>query len=231
MKYRLCIFRKGMTYMGKISASLLAADFANLGREVEEAVDGGCEYIHIDVMDGIFVPNISIGVPVVEALRKTTAAVFDVHLMITKPSLYLEKFIRAGADILTVHLEAEGFTEENLRAIRALGAKAGLTIKPATPVSAVEKYLPLCDLLLIMTVEPGFGGQEFIAGSLGRIREARTLIGKVNPLCELEIDGGVSEKNLVACAAAGANVFVMGSAVFADGQPKKNARRLLEIIR
>ncbi len=206
--------------MYKISPSILSADFANLGRDILRAVEGGVDYIHIDVMDGHFVPNISVGLPVVSSVRKITDIPLDVHLMIEYPDKYAARFIEAGADILTFHIEAQNDLgiAETLRLIRSLGARPGLTIKPGTPVEALREYLHLCDMVLIMTVEPGFGGQKFIPETMEKITATRKLIEELNPSCELEIDGGVGAQNLTETVAAGANVIVMGSAVFKEGQ-------------
>lgn len=199
-----------------ISPSILAADYANLERDVRAAAHAGADLLHVDVMDGHFVPNISIGAPVVASLRKLDALPLDVHLMIENPSKYVDMFCDAGAAYLTVHLEAPDVRSvaDTLRAIRARGVKAGLSIKPKTPVAAVRELLPLCDLLLVMTVEPGFGGQKFIDGSTGRIAEAKSLVRELSPECLIEIDGGVDETNVAACRDAGADVAVMGSALF-----------------
>lgn len=199
-----------------ISPSILAADYANLERDVRAAAHAGADLLHVDVMDGHFVPNISIGAPVVASLRKLDALPLDVHLMIENPSKYVDMFCDAGAAYLTVHLEAPDVRSvaDTLRAIRARGVKAGLSIKPKTPVAAVRELLPLCDLLLVMTVEPGFGGQKFIDGSTGRIAEAKSLVRALSPDCLIEIDGGVDETNVAACRDAGADIAVMGSALF-----------------
>lgn len=199
-----------------ISPSILAADYANLERDVRAAAHAGADLLHVDVMDGHFVPNISIGAPVVASLRKLDALPLDVHLMIENPSKYVDMFCDAGAAYLTIHLEApdDKPTADTLRSIRARGVKAGLSIKPKTPVAAVRDLLPLCDMLLVMTVEPGFGGQKFIDGSTGRIAEAKSLARALSPDCLIEIDGGVDETNVAVCRDAGADIAVMGSALF-----------------
>ena len=207
----------------KLSPSILSADFANLARDVKIAVDAGAEYIHVDVMDGHFVPNISIGAPVVKSLRAATDAVLDVHLMITDPDKYLDEFIKAGADIITVHYEANGDTLEQLKKIRAAGIKASCVIKPATPAEALFPLLPYCDMVLIMTVEPGFGGQGFIPECMDKIRAVRAEIEKQGYACEVEIDGGAKLANTADIVAAGADVIVAGSAVF-DGDIAENVR-------
>lgn len=198
----------------KLSPSILSADFANLERDIKVAVDAGAEYVHVDVMDGHFVPNITIGAPVVKALRKATDAVLDVHLMISDPDQYLDDFITAGSDIITVHTESNGDTAEQLRKIRAAGVKAACVIKPKTPVETMIELLPLCDMVLLMTVEPGFGGQGFIPECMDKIRAVRKAIQDGGYNCELEIDGGVKLSNVAACIEAGADVIVAGSAVF-----------------
>lgn len=198
----------------KLSPSILSADFANLERDIKIAVDAGAEYVHVDVMDGHFVPNITIGAPVVKALRKATDAVLDVHLMIANPDQYLDEFIKAGSDIITVHCESNGDTAEQLKKIRAAGVKAACVIKPKTPVETAIELLPLCDMILIMTVEPGFGGQGFIPECMDKIRALRKAIQEGGYQCELEIDGGAKLDNCADIVAAGADVIVAGSAVF-----------------
>lgn len=200
--------------MIKISPSILSADFANLERDIRKI--STADYVHVDVMDGVFVPNISIGLPVVKAIRPVTQQPLDVHLMIVEPGRYAGRFCDAGADIVTMHVEAD--TEENLLAaidvIHAKGKRAGVVLKPATPASAVLPYLERVELILVMTVEPGFGGQSFMAGQLDKIRAIRALIEERNPACELEVDGGIGPDTCRACVDAGANVLVAGSAVY-----------------
>ncbi|WP_409967050.1 ribulose-phosphate 3-epimerase [Bengtsoniella intestinalis] len=200
--------------MIKISPSILAADFANLERDIHKI--STADYAHIDVMDGVFVPNISIGLPVVQAIRKVTDMVLDVHLMIVEPLRYVEQFCDAGADIVTIHVESD--TVENisaaLEAIKAKGKKCGVVLKPATPAETVAPYLPMIDMVLVMTVEPGFGGQSFMADQMPKVTALRQMIDAVNPTCELEVDGGVDAKTCKTCIAAGANVLVAGSAVY-----------------
>ena len=202
--------------MNKISPSILSADFVNLERDIRALGDAGADYVHIDVMDGLFVPNISIGIPVVAAIRRITALPLDVHLMIDRPVRYVERFCQAGADILTVHVEAD--TEENtleaLRKIKACGVRPAICVKPKTPAEAVLPFIDLCSLILVMTVEPGFGGQSFMADMMPKVAQIRKYIDERNPSCELEVDGGVNEQTGRICKDAGANVLVAGSAYF-----------------
>ena len=199
-----------------VSPSILAADFANLQRDLGVMKAAGAPWAHVDIMDGLFVPNISIGLPVVEALRRVTDLTLDVHLMITRPIRYIERFCRAGAEYLTVHLEAD--TPENIREClcltRSLGVKAGLSIKPGTPAQALDPFLEACDLILVMTVEPGFGGQKFMADMMPKLEYLREKLQKVNPDCLLEVDGGVDLVTGPVCKASGANVLVSGSSFF-----------------
>ncbi len=214
--------------MIKISPSILSADFGNMERDIHGLEKAGAEYVHVDIMDGHFVPNLSMGIPMVSALRKITNMVLDVHLMIDRPIRYVERFCEAGADILTVHVEAD--TEENtleaLRKIRACGVKAAICVKPKTPAEAVLPYLDLCSLVLVMTVEPGFGGQSFMEDMMPKVAQIRKYINERNPECELEVDGGVNETTGKTCIAAGANVLVAGSAYFKAADPAAFVRSL-----
>lgn len=200
--------------MIKIAPSILSADFAELGRDIRRIATA--DYVHFDVMDGRFVPNISIGLPVLKSIRPVTELPIDVHLMIEEPSLYAERFCDAGADLVTMHVEAD--TEEKLHkaiaAIHAKGKKAGVVLKPATPAEAALPYLEEVDILLVMTVEPGFGGQKFMADMMPKVAQLRAMLDEVNPDCELEVDGGVDTATRDACVNAGANVLVAGSAVY-----------------
>ena len=202
--------------MAILSPSILSADFANLERDIHNIEENGADWVHVDVMDGLFVPNITIGLPVVRDIRKVTKLPLDVHLMIDRPIRYAEGFLKAGADWLTIHLEAD--TPENtmacLEKIRALGGKAGLALKPGTPAEAALPYLTKCDMILVMTVEPGFGGQSFMDGQLPVIRRVREIINQYNPACDLEVDGGINPATARKVVEAGANVLVAGSAVY-----------------
>ncbi|MCI6227321.1 MAG: ribulose-phosphate 3-epimerase [Firmicutes bacterium] len=202
--------------MAIIAPSILSADFVNLERDVHNIEENGADWVHVDVMDGMFVPNISIGIPVVQALRRVTGLPLDVHLMIERPVRYVEQFVRAGADWLTIHIEADQpqNTLEALDKIRALGCKAAVSLKPRTPAEAALPYLKKCDMVLVMTVEPGFGGQSFMADMMEKVRFLRTTLDKVNPECRIEVDGGVDAVTQAVCKQSGADVLVTGSAYF-----------------
>ena len=217
--------------MVKIAPSILSADFARLGEQVAEAEAAGADYIHIDVMDGHFVPNITVGPLVVEAVRQTTRLPLDVHLMIEAPERYIARFAKAGADILTVHVEACPHLHRVVQQIKGLGVKAGVSLNPATPLGSLEEILGDVDLVLVMTVNPGFGGQEFIAGMLSKIRRLRRMLDERGLKCELEVDGGINAETAPEVVAAGANVLVAGQAIFGAEEGVAEAmRRIRESV-
>lgn len=216
--------------MIKVSPSILSADFVNLERDIRALSSAGADYVHVDVMDGIFVPNITIGIPVVAAIHRVTELPLDVHLMIDRPLRYVDDFCKAGSDILTIHVEAD--TAENtltaLKRIRENGVHPALCVKPKTPAEAVLPFLPYCDLILVMTVEPGFGGQAFMQDMMPKLRTIRSYIDEQKPDCELEVDGGVNETTARICRKNGANVLVAGSAYFKATDPAGFVRSVKE---
>jgi ribulose-phosphate 3-epimerase len=214
----------------KIASSILAADFARLGDQVAEAEAGGADYIHVDVMDGHFVPNITMGPHIVKAVRQVTALPLDVHLMIEAPERYLADFCQAGANILTVHVETCPHLHRTIQQIKELGCRAGVTLNPATPVTSLEEIVPYVDLVLVMTVNPGFGGQSFIEGTLSKIERVRAMLDARNPQAELEVDGGIGPDTAARVVRAGARVLVAGTAIFRQDDVADAIERLRKAI-
>jgi ribulose-phosphate 3-epimerase len=212
--------------MIQLAPSILSADFSKLGEDIKALDMYGADVIHIDVMDGMFVPNISFGIPVIKSIRSFTKLTFDVHLMIEEPARYIEDFVKAGADIITVHCEADKHLDRTISYIKSFGVKAAVALNPATPVENIKHLIPELDMVLIMSVNPGFGGQKFIGYSLDKIREVRALAEKSNKNLLIEVDGGVDASNTKELIAAGANVLVAGSAVFKGGKVKENIENI-----
>lgn len=213
--------------MNILSPSILAADFWKLGKQIKEVEEAGVQYLHIDVMDGVFVPSISFGMPVITSLRKSTDIFFDVHIMIVEPERYAAEFVKCGADMVTFHLEATQQVEETIRSIREAGAKVGISIKPDTPIEEVEPYLEQVDMVLVMTVEPGFGGQKYIDKCTKKIRDLRKEITDKQLNVDIQVDGGITIDNVHVVLEAGANVVVAGSAVF-KADITENVKAFLE---
>ena len=213
-----------------LAPSMLAADFGNLGKELQTIEENGVQWIHLDVMDGIFVPNLSFAQPVITSIRPISKLFFDVHLMITEPIRYVESFKKAGADLITIHLEACEDVDATIAKIRECGCKVGLSICPDTPVSALEPYIEKVDMVLIMSVHPGFGGQKFIPESLGKIRELRAMLDAKGLQIDIQVDGGIGTANVDEVLKAGANVIVAGSAVF-GANTAQNTRNMMEILK
>ena len=208
--------------MNILAPSILSCDYMNMEKDFAACKENGVKWLHVDIMDGHFVPNLSFGYSLVKSMRPVTDLVLDVHLMIDTPIKYAENFCKAGADYLTIHVEAD--SPENIRKtlelIRSLGVKPGIVVKPKTPAEAIEEYLPLVDMVLVMTVEPGFGGQKFMADMMPKVKKLREMLDKVNPACHLEVDGGVDLNTVKECKANGTNVFVAGSAYFGAADKK-----------
>jgi len=218
---------KTETDVVKLAASVLAADFARLGEQVAEAEKAGANRIHVDVMDGHFVPNLSMGAPVVQSLRRVTRLPIETHLMITNPDFFLEEFVEAGADSFLVHWEGNNNLDRTVRRIKELGKRAGVVINPATPASVLEEILPQVDQVLVMTVNPGFGHQHFLHSTLPKICRVRQMVERMNLSCEVEVDGGVDQETAPLAAAMGADVFVAGSSIFGDKAGVTSAMRRL----
>lgn len=215
--------------MNILSPSILSADFTKLGEEIETIDNAGAEYIHVDVMDGMFVPSISYGMPVIKSIRKSTGKVFDVHLMISEPIRYIADFAASGADMITVHVEACSDVVATIEKIREYKLKVGITLNPDTPVSAIKPYINRVDMVLIMSVNPGFGGQKFITSSVDKIKEVKRLRDELNLSYDIEVDGGINIDNLATVLEAGANVIVAGSAIF-RGDAAENVKKFKSIM-
>ena len=215
--------------MNILSPSILSADFTKLGEEIETIDNAGAEYIHVDVMDGMFVPSISYGMPVIKSIRKSTGKVFDVHLMISEPIRYIADFAASGADMITVHVEACSDVVATIEKIREHKLKVGITLNPDTPVSAIKPYLNRVDMVLVMSVNPGFGGQKFITSSVDKIKEVKRLRDELNLSYDIEVDGGINIDNLATVLEAGANVIVAGSAIF-KGDAAENVKKFKSIM-
>ena len=216
--------------MIKIAPSILSADFSRLGEDVKKLEECGADLVHIDVMDGMFVPNISFGIPVIKSIKNLTKLPFDVHLMIEEPARYVKDFVDAGADIITIHVEADKHIDRTINYIKSFGVKAAVALNPATPVDTIKHLISNLDMVLIMSVNPGFGGQKYIKYSSEKLQEVKELADKYNPSLMIQVDGGVDENTISDVVKAGANVIVAGSAVFKNGAIKENISKLREGI-
>lgn len=214
--------------MFQIAPSILSSDFTRLAEEIRAVEEGGATVLHIDVMDGHFVPNITIGLPVVESIRKITDLTIDTHLMIEEPNRYAAQFVKAGADMVSVHVEADVHLQRTLTEIREAGGKPGIAINPATPLVALEEALPFADFILLMSVNPGFGGQKFIETSIDKLRRLRRMIDERQLKAKIEIDGGIGKENIARIVELGADIIVAGSAVYGKGEPTRAVRELIE---
>jgi ribulose-phosphate 3-epimerase len=214
--------------MFDIAPSILSADFTRLAEEIKAVEEGGARVLHVDVMDGHFVPNITIGLPVVKSLRKVTNLTIDCHLMISEPNRYAVKFVEAGANMVSIHVEADVHLQRTLTAIREAGGQAGIAINPATPLVSLEEALPFADFILLMSVNPGFGGQKFIYTSIDKLRRLRRMIEERGLKTKIEIDGGIDRENIMKIVESGAEIIVAGSAVFGKGKPTEAVRELID---